>query len=263
MGPKIAEMLARKGLRTIEDLVYFLPRHYEDRRTIVSIAAAQLGKRETVVGEVLHSEIKYYARRRVFEAAIGDGTATMTATWFKGSSAYIKKSFAVGQRVILTGEIRGYAAGKNMIHPDYELLDPEDTDTVHLKRIVPVYSETEGLRQKTIRRIMMNVAEQYAASVSSPIPDSICRKRGLIGIKEALQSLHSPSQDAPIDLFLEGRSKPTPGAFTMNSFSSSWAWPSRRRAAIWTPAYPSGGAAGSWSNFTGFFPTVLPATSSG
>jgi ATP-dependent DNA helicase RecG len=206
VGPKIAEMLARKGLHTIEDLVYFLPRHYEDRRSIVTIAAAQLGKKETVVGGVLGSEMKYYGRRRVFEAVVGDGTATMTATWFKGSSAYIKKSFPVGQRVILTGEIRGYASGKNMVHPDYELLDPEDSDTAHLQRIIPVYSETEGLKQKTIRRIMMNVAGQYASSVSSPIPEVICRGRGLIGMKEALQALHFPPQDGEIGLYLDGRS---------------------------------------------------------
>jgi len=206
VGPKIAEMLARKGLHTIEDLVYFLPRHYEDRRSIVSIAAAQWGKKETIVGEVLRSEMKHYTRRRVFEAVIGDGTATMTATWFKGSSAYIKKSVPVGQRVILTGEIRGYASGKNMVHPEYELLDPDDNDTAHLRRIVPVYSETEGLKQKTIRRIMMNVAERYTSSVSSPIPEAICRSRGLVGMKEALQDLHSPPQDADIALYLDGRS---------------------------------------------------------
>jgi len=64
VGPKIAEMFARKGLQTIEDLVYFLPRHYEDRRSIATIAAAVWGKKETVIGEVLRSEIKPYARRR-------------------------------------------------------------------------------------------------------------------------------------------------------------------------------------------------------
>jgi len=208
VGPKIAEMLARKGLHTIEDLVYFLPRHYEDRRSIVTIAAAVWGKKETVVGEVLRSEIKYYGRRRVFEAAISDGTAVMTATWFKGSTAYIKKSFPVGQRVIMTGEIRGYASGKNMVHPDYELLDPDDTDIVHLRRIIPVYSETEGLRQKTIRRIMLHVAEQYAASVVSPIPEPLCRRRGLTGMDEALRNLHFPPQDARIESYLEGRSEP-------------------------------------------------------
>ncbi len=71
VGPKIAAMFEKKGIRTVEDLLYFLPRRYEDRRSIKPIAKLQPGARETFIGTVISSEIKRYRRIRVFEVKCG------------------------------------------------------------------------------------------------------------------------------------------------------------------------------------------------
>ena len=64
-----------------------------------------------------------------------------------------------------------------MIHPDYEILDDNEDQLLNFKRIVPIYSETEGLHQKTLRRIMWQVVQNYAHLLRNPIPDEISRKR--------------------------------------------------------------------------------------
>lgn len=204
VGPKLAALLKRKGLLTVEDMIYFFPRRYEDRRNIVAIKDAVPGKKETIVGEIVTADIKPYARGKVFELKVSDGSALLTAVWFKGSAAYLRKSMKPGQRIILSGEIREYRHRRSMAHPDYEIIDADEQDFLNFNRIIPVYSETEGLHQKTLRRILYQVADQYADAVSSPLPDHLAVKRKLAGMGQAIRSLHFPPHDSDIDEFNSG-----------------------------------------------------------
>ena len=92
-----------------------------------------------------------------------------------------------------------------MIHPDYEIMDDNDEENLlNFKRIVPVYSETEGLHQKYMRKIMHQVLTNYARYVISPIPQDICRKRNLIDLQTAIRSVHFPEiNDNPEDYNLQ------------------------------------------------------------
>ena len=199
VGPKISALLGRKGLRNVEDMLYFLPRKYEDRRNIQTISSVAVGARETVVGTVTDTGAKRYRSRRVFEVTIGDTTGLLTAKWFQGNFSYLAKRFKAGQQVILTGEVKVFLYGKEMLHPDYEILDEADDELIHFKRIVPVYSETEGLHQKYIRRIMMRVVQDYAHCISSPIPEEICRRNHLVDIGHAIRNVHFPDNDQDIE----------------------------------------------------------------
>ena len=208
VGPKISELLNRKGIRTVEDLFYFLPRRYEDRRAVKMIGQARYGAKETVIGTVIHAELRYYQTRRVFEVIVDDKSGTLTAKWFMGNPTYLKNVFKKGCQVILTGDVRSFRLSKEMIHPDYEILDEQEEDRLlHFKRIVPLYSETEGLHQKTVRRIMMRVLEDYTRYISSPIPESICEKRRLIHIHDALRNAHFPEADADVGVYNDIRSE--------------------------------------------------------
>lgn len=204
VGPRTAELLRKKGLITIEDLIYFLPRRYEDRRFIATVSQAGVGVRETIAGTVTHAEIKFYRKRPVFEAVIDDGTGQIRAKWFKGNTAYLKTSFKQGNRVILTGEIGQFALQKDMVHPDFEILDKESDNLLHFKRIVPIYSETEGLYQRTIRRIMKQVVDDYASFVLSPIPEDVCMRHRLMDIAEAVRQAHFPASDQRLVDFNSG-----------------------------------------------------------
>ena len=82
VGPKIAFALERKEIRTVEDLLYFFPRRYEDRRHMRTIGDAAVGSRECVVGEVVEAKLHQYGHRRTFEAALRDATGF---SWRPGS----------------------------------------------------------------------------------------------------------------------------------------------------------------------------------
>ncbi|MBN1473410.1 MAG: ATP-dependent DNA helicase RecG [Syntrophaceae bacterium] len=207
VGPKMAARFAAKKISTVEDLLFFLPRTYEDRREIKKINRLEVGIIQTAVGNVLTCQYRHYGKRRILEAVISDETANLTAKWFKGRMSYLVGIFKKGTKVIFTGEVRPDYHGKAMIHPDYENLDGEEDDNLlNFKRIVPVYSETEGLHQKYIRKIMHGALEQYSRYVASPIPSHICEKRNLINIHEALLEMHFPNNIGSVDELWDARS---------------------------------------------------------
>jgi ATP-dependent DNA helicase RecG len=208
VGPKMAARFAAKKINTVEDLLYFLPRTYEDRREIRRINKLETGKTQTIMATVILNEFRYYGRKRILEVTVSDNTANLTAKWFKGQMSYLIGTFKKGTRVIFTGNVTPNYAGKSMIHPDYEVLEEEDEENLlNFKRIVPVYSETEGLHQKYIRKVMYNALEQFSRYVASPIPMEICSKRNLLNIHEALLAVHFPGNDTLLEPLMNARSE--------------------------------------------------------
>jgi len=208
VGPKVAVYLERMGINSVEDMLFFLPRRYEDRRTIEAIDSLSIGKAATVMGTVINAGFRYYRKAKVFEVIIDDESGLLTAKWFRGRDIRLRKIFQIGRRVIMTGEIRGSLFTKEMAHPDFETIDDEEDGRLHFKRIVPVYSETEGLRQKQIRRIMRNALDQYASFVLHPTPKDICVRQGLAEIAFSLENVHFPGHGEDIHSYNSGMSAP-------------------------------------------------------
>ncbi|MBP1710397.1 MAG: ATP-dependent helicase RecG [Deltaproteobacteria bacterium] len=208
VGPKMATRFQAKKISTVEDLLYFLPRTYEDRREIRRINKLETGKIQTIIAVVVLSEFKYYGKRRILEVTVSDNTANLTVKWFKGRMSYLTGIFKKGVRAIFTGPVTPNYSGKTMIHPEYEILeDDDDENLLNFKRIVPVYSETEGLHQKYIRKVMYGALEQYSRYIASPIPSAICNKRNLLNIHEAMLAVHFPGNEEQIQPFIDAHSE--------------------------------------------------------
>jgi ATP-dependent DNA helicase RecG len=221
VGPRLSEILKKKNIRTVEDALYFLPRAYEDRRQLKTISQLTVGRMETLIGTVLTADLAFH-RRRTFEMLVGDETGTLLAKWFNFNPRYMKGRFRKGMRLILSGEVRLFQFQKEMHHPELEVLEDEALDaqeeaatvqaglddSLHFKRIVPIYSETEGLyqRQRLLRRILKNVVDSFAAKAFSGIPEEVCQRQNLIPLSEALRRAHFPDPEENIALLNEGKS---------------------------------------------------------
>ncbi|MBN1254671.1 MAG: ATP-dependent DNA helicase RecG [Deltaproteobacteria bacterium] len=193
VGPKISQLLKKKGIETIEDALYNLPIRYEDRREIRRVADLKVGDRCVGYAEVIAAgEVVYpKSRRRVYEAILGDDSGFITAKWFQGIK-YIRGRLNKGDHVIFCGAVRGYRAQKEIHHPDLEWVEGVEEDSLHFGRIVPVYSETEGLYQRRIRGIMNQVVQNAALKVTSSIPQQMCERCNLMPLSEALCEVHFP-----------------------------------------------------------------------
>ncbi len=207
IGPRIASLFARKNIKFIDDLLYFLPRRYEDRRHISPIAETIPGVKQIIVGRVLHSGIQFYGRKKVFEATVEDSSAAIKVKWFKGDESFLRKAFAPDARVILSGEVVGFPFEREIIHPEFEILGDRDDQLLHFKRIVPIYSETAGLPQKTIRRIMWKTVRDFAIHLQSPIPEEICGKRNLMDFSRAIRMVHFPDDNQDIETYQRATSE--------------------------------------------------------
>jgi ATP-dependent DNA helicase RecG len=218
IGPRLSALLAKKGIRTIEDALYFIPRQYIDRRQIRKISELTPGRIETVRGTILQADGVWRGRRRVFELHIGDETGVLIAKWFHFNPRVMKARFKKGMSLILSGEVRLFQFQKEMHHPEVEVCDggedspsggiPPLDDSLHFGRIIPIYSETEGLyqRQRWIRRIWKTIVDAYAPCAESGIPPEVCRRQGLLPLSEALRKVHFPDESDHWALLNEGKS---------------------------------------------------------
>src|SRR5438876_12295161 len=122
VGPRIAEMLAAKGIQTLEDLLFYLPFRYEDRLNPRTIAELRAGEMASVIAEVRTSFL-FRTRNRMplFEMTAGQGRASVKCLWFHG--AYLKDKFKPGQTVALYGKVEpGRRGGLQIIQPQFEIL---------------------------------------------------------------------------------------------------------------------------------------------
>ncbi len=203
VGPRLAKLFEKKGILTVEDALYFLPRCYEDRSDLKKISELKAGRKETGVGEILLSGVAFYQnrRRRVFEVVVGDGSGTITLKWFHGNESYLRDRFKKGRQLIFSGEVRWFNYQEEIHHPDVEIVEGDiEKDYLNFKRIVPIYSETEGLYQRTLRRLMKTILDGYADELSSPIPPEIVERQDLIDFSEAFRRVHFPPEGESIEV---------------------------------------------------------------
>ncbi|HYX53793.1 MAG TPA: hypothetical protein VE783_10115, partial [Candidatus Limnocylindrales bacterium] len=123
IGPRVAEMLAQKGLFTVEDLLYYLPFRYENRLNPRGIRELQPGEMATVVAEVRNSGLFRTKKMPLFEMVAAQGTASIRCIWFNGT--YLRDRFKPGQLVALYGKVeRGWKdRGLQINQPQFEILD--------------------------------------------------------------------------------------------------------------------------------------------
>ncbi|MGC9017232.1 MAG: ATP-dependent DNA helicase RecG [Caldimicrobium sp.] len=192
IGPKIAKKFQKKGIETIEDLLFFLPRTYEDRRKITPVGELVEDKTAVVFGEIIKSGVNYYSKRKTYEILMTDGTGFLTLKWFNFQERVMRGLYPPGKKIYAIGEVHRFLKTLEMIHPETFSEEEEEKLETELGRIVPVYSAIEGLPEKTLKKIMRSVVEEYVDLVDNLIPPHILKKANLLPVKEALRNLHLP-----------------------------------------------------------------------
>ncbi|MGC9109610.1 MAG: ATP-dependent DNA helicase RecG [Caldimicrobium sp.] len=205
IGPKIAKKFQKKGIETIEDLLFFLPRTYEDRRKITPIGELVEDKTAVVFGEIIKSGVNYYSKRKTYEVLMTDGTGFLTLKWFNFQERVMRGLYPPGKKIYAIGEVHRFLKTLEMIHPETFSEEEEEKLERELGRIVPVYSAIEGLPEKTLRKIMRSVVEEYVDLVDNLIPPHILKKANLLPLKEALRNLHLPQTSENFEDLLNER----------------------------------------------------------
>ena len=213
VGPRLSEMLAKRGVHTVEDALFLLPLRYEDRREIRPISRLRTGMSEVFSGTVQSADLATSrGGRRFFEAVVSDGSGSVTLKWFNSNPAFMKRVWKPGRKGLFIGEVSQYGYQREVHHPDVEWLEEGvditsllASDPVNFGRIVPVYPLTEGLSQKVMRRVMKEVVDRYLSSVRSLIPSDVLTPLNLKKLEDSLGEIHTPAHDTELHILNEGR----------------------------------------------------------
>ncbi len=204
VGPKVAEMLAAKGIQTAEDLLYHLPFRYEDRQNPRSLDELQPGETASVIAEVRGSMLLRTRKMPIFELTVGQGRLALKCIWFHGS--YLEGKFHAGQTVALYGRVEASRSSQNlkMIQPQYELL-PDDSDDAETRllevgRITPVYESLGGARlaSRWQRKTIFHLLEGMRGAAPECLPGAMLARLDLPDRETALREVHFPSEGTPM-----------------------------------------------------------------
>jgi len=208
VGPAKAEALAKAGIRTVYDLLLYLPFRYEDRSRRLQIKDVQPGQEATVEVEVVGVRVKSTRRRnfKIVEAVAKDETGQLKAVWF--NQEYLKDTLKPGRRVLIFGKFErtGFTLFPEVKNPQYELVEPGQDDTTHAGRIVPVYERIGPMTPKHLRRVLHFLVAGMPRRVPEVLPAEIRARHRFPLREEAIALVHFPSDQEPLEDYNRFRS---------------------------------------------------------
>ncbi len=229
VGPRLAEVLAAKGIATVDDLLHYLPFRYEDRLNPRSVAELRAGEMATVIAEVRNSGLFRTRRMPIFQLTVGQGRTRLKCIWF--NAAYLRDRFQAGQMVALYGKVEEDRDGElQIVQPQFEILGDMNEESepgaaekeaekkaaasLEIGRIVPIYeSAGQGkLTPRWFRRMIRSTLDNLNPDLPDPIPSAVRAHLSLVSLREALWKVHWPDAG---ESFTDLQSSRTPAHIRM------------------------------------------------
>ena len=161
VGLKVAEQLAQLNIKRIFDLLLHLPRDYEDRSRLLSIAEVGHGQSALITGRVVHVDTK----RSGMTVVVDDDTGTISLRFFKVYRG-LAQTMSLGTQLQLFGEVKVSRYGKQIHHPEYQIIS--SNETVVNTGLQPIYPSVKGLHQNKLRTLI-KLALQTVRSEGLPM----------------------------------------------------------------------------------------------
>ena len=210
VGPARAEILESKGLVSVEDLLAYAPFRYEDRSNVKRISDLAPGEMATVMAEVETAKLVGFRRRNLglFEATFSDGSRQrLLGKWFHGG--YLADKLQPGLRLALYGkvELDSYTADLLMMHPEFEVISPDDDPdaALHTGRVVPIYEAAGKITTRTFRTLLARVLEGLEP-LDDCLPSFLRERLRLPDHWTAIRNLHFPPEGEDLRLLNSFRS---------------------------------------------------------
>ncbi|HEY4226837.1 MAG TPA: OB-fold nucleic acid binding domain-containing protein, partial [Candidatus Limnocylindrales bacterium] len=185
----------RMGLLTVRDLLFHLPRRYDDLREMRKLGELVSVEDGTVVSAhvtVVDVRVEASFRRRVQRtiAVLEDETGSIEATWF--GRRFIERRLHPGAQVIVSGKVKHFGRKRTLDNPDFQD-EGRDDELLHVGRIVPIYRLTAGLTAPTLRRAVRDALDRAGNAYPEYLPSRLQALEQLVSIGDALEEAHYPA----------------------------------------------------------------------
>ncbi len=193
VGPRMAGIFGSRDIITVKDLLYFFPRKYEDRSQISLVKNVTDGNTASIrltVHQAFMRPLRGRFSKLLEVKAFDSEKQWISLKWFRTYKGFEAK-FEPGIQIIVTGQIKTFGAIREMVHPEVQFdLD----DDLNVGRIVPVYTEIDGVPTKTLRRILDSALAYAIPSLKEELPPSFLKRHQLPPLPKAIQEVHFPSE---------------------------------------------------------------------
>lgn len=195
VGPKRASKLRKLGINTIEDLIYFVPRDYEDRSQFKSLRECKLGEKVSLEVEIIGEPkvLKPKKNLSILKVPFKDISHSGYLVWF--NQEYLKNRFFIGEKLVVNGKINRMGGELQIVNPIFEKVGAQEK----VGRIIPIYSLTEGITNNEILKLMQYAMDNYLNNIDEFLPQELIQKYDLMGIKEAIFNIHFPKSKLSLD----------------------------------------------------------------
>ncbi len=191
VGPRMVESLDKLGIQTISDLLFFLPRRYDDYTQLAYISRLEPETTVTVIGTVRFTQVRQGRNsRQDFYLELDDGSGVLNVIFF--GQHYLSRQLRVGKQIVLSGKTTVFRDRLQMVNPEWEELESENLHTVG---IVPVYSLTEGLNTRRLRRLMRDTVEYWTEHLPDYVPADTLDRAELGDLGWTIKNLHFPESE--------------------------------------------------------------------
>ena len=193
VGPRRAEALGRIGIGSARDLLYHVPRRYEDASTVTRIGSVEVGTDATVIGDVVtKGVIPTRSGLRIFQAVLRDSTGQIEVSW--PGQPFLDRAIRKGDTLLATGPVR-FFHGRQMQPREFVVLGREGEGPEVAGKVLPIYPATEGMSQKILRSILDQNIDKLLPLLQAedPLPLAQAKERGLPSLMQAIALVHRPA----------------------------------------------------------------------
>lgn len=188
VGPRMAEGFRKLGIETINDLIFYLPRRYDDYTRLRYISKLQPNEVVTVIGTVKFTEVRTgRSARQYFYMEMDDGSGVLGVTFF--GQPYLIKKIRKGMQLVISGVTSIYGNRLQMTNPEWEEVDPQNLKT---PGIVPVYSLTKGITARSLRHLMNRTVNYWSERLPDYVPEAVLDRAELADLGWTIKNLHFP-----------------------------------------------------------------------
>lgn len=190
VGPKRAELLAKLELRTVQDLLWYLPRDYLDLTDVRGIKELEKDLVQSVVGRVVDLDYRQLTKGRVMIGVLleCDG-GYLRGVWF--NQPWMLKKFRPSEQVVFSGKPKWSQGRWEISNPNVQWIGDDDDSSAAVS-VLPRYGLTDGLRMSEMRRIAQQVVQQFVDFIPDPIPAACQVEWQLASMRDALRRIHFP-----------------------------------------------------------------------